>query len=145
MIIRRLSRMLWKKKVTIHHLRSYDFMLVRMVLYFIIAMILEKTQAFIGIGIFIAFIFMYKIYDKNMGNRLYIRDTPRVIKLFPGETSTLEIELKNTSYFPMVNGELKMRIGPSIRVHPLHEDNRDYWKPLRIPVSLMQNKKRTLK
>lgn len=137
--------MLWKKEIDLNHVKSYDFMLVGLVLYFLIAMIIDKPQAFIGIGIFIAFIVMYKIYDRKMDCRLEIIDTPKAIKLFPGETSTLELQLRNASYFPMINGELKLQIGSSIKAYTLHQDNINYWEPFRIPLSLMRKKTLTLK
>lgn len=137
--------MLWKKEVDANYVKSYDFMLVGLGLYFIIAMIFGKTHGFMGIGIFIAFIAMYKIYDKNMGHRLFLEDTPKVIKLFPGETSMMELELVNRSIFPMVNGTLKLHIGSSIKASTLRQDNERYWKPIRIPLSLMQKKKHMLR
>src|SRR5699024_9403203 len=136
--------MQWKKEVDLNYVKSLDFMLVGIILYFLIAMLFDKPMAFIGIGIFAGFVGIYKIYDKNMDRRIVMKDEPQVIKLFPGETSALEMNMENTSFFPMINGELKLQIGSPIKAYTIQQDEKEYRNLFRIPLSLMQKKKITL-
>ncbi|MUK89969.1 DUF58 domain-containing protein [Ornithinibacillus sp. L9] len=132
--------MMWKKEVGSEHSRSYDYILIALVVFFLIGVIFRTPVAFIGVGIFAAYLIVYKIYDRGLGKRLELDNVHKTVKLFPGEETTLRFELKNYSAFPMVNGKFKVQLGPSIKAYTLVEKKKDYWKQLKIPLSVLQKR-----
>ena len=46
--------------------------------------------------------------------------------------------------FPLINGELTFQIGAAIKAYTLTKDEKDYWKELKVPLSIIQKKKTSI-
>ncbi|SHF87205.1 DUF58 domain-containing protein [Ornithinibacillus halophilus] len=132
--------MMWKKDVTSDHSRSFDYILLALLVFFLIGVIFRTPVAFIGVGIFTAYLIIYKIYDRTIGKKLELINEDKTIKLFPGEEENLRFELKNWSNFPMINGYFKIKMGPAVKAYTIAKDEKEYWKQLRIPLSVLQKR-----
>src|SRR5699024_11389307 len=80
----------------------------------------------------------------NIYNSTNKKETQNKITLYPEQTSAVEMKMENTSFFPMINRELKLQIGSTIKAYTIQQDEKEYNNLFRIPLSLMQKKKITL-
>lgn len=132
--------MSWKKEVGTDDSRSYEYILIALIVFFIIGVIYKSPIVFIGVGIFIAFLLAYKIYDRSVVRSLALKNNQTTIKLFPEEQETLRFDMENQSIFPLINGQLTFQLGSAIKAYTL-TNQEDYWKELNVPISLVQKKK----
>ncbi|MBP1969488.1 uncharacterized protein (DUF58 family) [Virgibacillus natechei] len=133
--------MMWKKEYGSAHMKTFDYILVAMILFFIIGILFQNQIVFSGAGILASFLIVYKLYDKSIGRRLELENPRRTIRLFPGEEMELKFELRNRSIFPMINGAFSLQTGPAIKAFDHVEDASKYWRPITIPLSILQRKK----
>lgn len=131
--------MMWRKEVGSEDSRSYDYILLALVAFFLIGVIFKSPIVFIGVGIFAAYLVAYKIYDKSLGKSLSMKNEFTTIKLFPGEEATLKFEIQNQSMFPLINGEFSFQIGSAVKAYTITKE-KEYWKELHLPLSIIQKK-----
>ncbi|SET35364.1 Uncharacterized conserved protein, DUF58 family, contains vWF domain [Oceanobacillus limi] len=136
--------MMWKKEVGLEHSKSFDYVLIALVLFFLIGVIFRAPIAFVGVGIFLSYLIVYKVYDRGIGQKLELESKEQSIKLFPGEEANLKFELRNYSLFPIVNGMFKVQIGPSVKAYTLVDEQEEYWKQLKLPLSVLQKRNTTI-
>lgn len=132
--------MMWKKEFSSEQGKSFDYVLAALGVFVITGVIFNNRSAFIGVGMFIAFLIAYKIYDRSMEKKIALHNQATTIKLFPGEEAILRFELQNSSIFPMLNGKLNLRIGSAVNAYTMTEDPINYWKELKISLSIFQKK-----
>ncbi|WP_010095097.1 DUF58 domain-containing protein [Ornithinibacillus scapharcae] len=132
--------MAWRKEAGTDDSRSYEYILIALIVFFIIGVIYRSPIVFIGVGIFAAYLIAYKIYDRGVNKSLSINNKHRTVKLFPEEEETLRFTIENQSIFPIINGQLSFQLGSAIKAYTI-TDKEDYWKELNLPLSLIQKKK----
>ena len=133
--------MMWQREFASHHLRSFDYMLVAIIVFFLIGIITANSIAFLGVGVFTAFLIVFKFYDNGIGKRLELKNGHTAIKLFPKEESTLAFELSNPSIFPIINGEFQFQTGSAIRAYKHVEETDKYWNKITVPLSMFSKRK----
>ncbi|WP_042142903.1 DUF58 domain-containing protein [Paucisalibacillus sp. EB02] len=136
--------MIWRKEAGTEDSRSFDYILLALLVFFVIGVIFRSAVVFIAVGIFAAYLIAYKIYDKSVEKSLALKNKPRAIKLFPEEEMSFKIEIENRSVFPLINGELTFQIGSAIKAYTLAKDEKEYWRELKLPLSMIQKKKTVL-
>lgn len=132
--------MMWRKEAGTDDSRSYEYILIALIVFFIIGVIYQSSIVFIGVGIFAAYLIAYKIYDRSVGRSLSLKNRPASIKLFPEEEEILRFDIENQSIFPLINGQLTFQLGSAIKAYTI-TNKEDYWKELYLPLSLIQKKK----
>lgn len=75
---------------------------------------IKHPVLFIVIGMFFSYLFINFIYNRSIGRNFSMEDTPRIIKLYPGEQESLHFELSNKSILPMINGQFRFEVNPII-------------------------------
>lgn len=135
--------MMWRKEEGTGDSRSFDYILLALLVFFIIGVIFRSAVVFIAVGIFAAYLIGYKIYDKSIVRSLKLKNNSRTIKLFPGEEESFTFEIENRSIFPLINGEFSFQIGSAVKAYTIAKDE-DYWKELQLPLSIIQKKKTIL-
>lgn len=136
--------MRWRKEAGTGDSRSFEYILLAVLVFFIIGVIFRSAVVFIAVGIFAAYLIGYKIYDKSIVRSLNLKNNTRTIKLFPGEEESFTFEIENRSMFPLINGEFSFQIGSAVKAYTLAKQDKDYWKELQLPLSIIQKKKTVL-
>ncbi|MBC5638260.1 DUF58 domain-containing protein [Ornithinibacillus sp. BX22] len=136
--------MRWRKEAGTGDSRSFEYILLAILVFFIIGVIFRSAVVFIAVGIFAAYLIGYKIYDKSIVRSLNLKNNTRTIKLFPGEEESFTFEIENRSMFPLINGEFSFQIGSAIKAYTIAKKDEDYWKELQLPLSILQKKKTVL-
>ncbi|MEN2465591.1 DUF58 domain-containing protein [Ornithinibacillus sp. FSL M8-0202] len=136
--------MRWRKEAGTGDSRSFEYILLAVLVFFIIGVIFRSAVVFIAVGIFAAYLIGYKIYDKSIVRSLNLKNNTRTIKLFPGEEESFTFEIENRSMFPLINGEFSFQIGSAVKAYTLAKKDKDYWKELQLPLSIIQKKKTVL-
>jgi uncharacterized protein (DUF58 family) len=133
--------MMWQREFGSHQLKSFDYIIAAVLIFFFIGIIFQNAIAFIAVGVFIVFAIIYRIYDKDIVNKLHLKNPKRTIKLFPGDEAKLALVLENRSLFPLINGEMKLQAGSAVKAYTHMKDEDSYWKTIYIPVSILRRKK----
>lgn len=107
--------MRWRKEAGTGDSRSFEYILLAVLVFFIIGVIFRSAVVFIAVGIFAAYLIGYKIYDKSIVRSLNLKNNTRTIKLFPGEEESFTFEIENRSMFPLINGEFSFQIGSAVK------------------------------
>jgi uncharacterized protein (DUF58 family) len=136
--------MSWRKEVGTEDSRSFDYILLALVVFFIIGVIFKSSIVFIAVGIFAAYLIAYKIYDKSLEKSLNLKNERTTIKLFPGEETTFQFEIHNKSMFPHINGEFSFNLGAAMKAYTIVKNDKAYWKEITLPLSIIQKKKTLL-
>jgi len=136
--------MTWRKEAGTEDSRSFDYIFLALLVFFVIGVIFRSAVVFIAVGIFAAYLIAYKIYNKSVEKSLSLKNKPRAIKLFPGEEMNFKMEIENRSTFPLINGELTFQIGSAIKAYTLVKDEKEYWREKKLPLSMIQKKKTVL-
>ncbi|MDY0408826.1 DUF58 domain-containing protein [Virgibacillus soli] len=131
---------MWKKEFDVEHIKSFEYVAITAIIFFILGLIYQKPLAIVGMGMFVIFLTVYKIYDRSVGTKLQLKNEPRQVKLFPGEKASLRFEIENNSIFPLINGSCHLQLGSSIYAYTLVKKEKQYWEPLSIPLSIIQSK-----
>ncbi|WP_053219879.1 DUF58 domain-containing protein [Virgibacillus senegalensis] len=85
---------------------GYELMVILVIILFVFSIVFNRPLLFALIGMMTAYLFINKIYEKNIGNRLKLENPSRSIRLFPGEKSSISFSFTNPSRLPIVNGRL---------------------------------------
>ncbi|MEC5424993.1 DUF58 domain-containing protein [Virgibacillus sp. C22-A2] len=133
--------MMWLKEFGSDQMKSFDNIVAALVVFFLIGIIFQNSIAFIGVGVFTAYLIIFKVYDKSLGEKLILKNPRKTIKLFPGEDSDLTFELENQSVFPLINGEFKLQTGPAIKAYAHVKETDNYWSQIKIPLSIFRKRK----
>ncbi|GGA76983.1 DUF58 domain-containing protein [Ornithinibacillus halotolerans] len=133
--------MMWRKEAGTGDSSSFDYILLALLVFFIVGVIFKSPIVFIAVGIFTAYLIAYKIYDKSVEKSLSLKNEQRSIKLFPGEETSYKFEIENRSMFPLINGEFTFQIGSAMKAYTIANNDKEYWKELKLPLSIIQKKK----
>ncbi|PAV28649.1 hypothetical protein CIL05_15255 [Virgibacillus profundi] len=133
--------MKWQKEFGAQHLKNFDYILGAIIIFFLIGIIFNNQIAFIGLGVFAAYLIIHKLYDKEIGTKLELSTPQTTVKLFPGEGAKLTLNLQNRSVFPIINGEFQFQTGPAIKAYEHVEDTEDNWNQIKIPLSIFRKRK----
>lgn len=136
--------MIWHKEFGSGQQKSFDYMLVAIIIFCLIGIIFSNQIAFLGVGVFTAYLIVYKLYDTGIGKQLDLKNPRMTIKLFPEEESTLTFELSNQSVFPLVNGEFQFQTGAAIRAYEHAGETDKYWTQINVPLSIFRKRKITV-
>lgn len=136
--------MIWKKDFGSAHMKSFEYVLVALIVFFFIGILTRNSIAFIAVGVFTTYLIVYKLYDKSIGKDLELSNERTTTRLFPEEEAKLTFELQNRSIFPMINGEFQLQIGPVVDAYKYKEKRPyKYWNYINIPLSVFK-KRRTI-
>lgn len=102
--------MIWKKEFGTEQTKSFEYVSIAAVIFFLIGIFTKNPIPFIAVGVFVIYLVIYKRYDKGIGEKLDLVNPRTTMKLFPEEEATLTVELQNRSIFPLVNGEFQLQI-----------------------------------
>lgn len=134
--------MIWKKDFGTEHMKSFEYVLIATIVFFLIGITTKNPIPFIAVGVFVTYLIVYKLYDRSIGKELYLNNERMTLKLFPGEKSKLTFQLQNHSIFPMINGEFQLQIGPVINAYQNREKSLNkYWNYIKIPLSVFKRRK----
>ncbi|MFA1819121.1 DUF58 domain-containing protein [Virgibacillus oceani] len=133
--------MMWQREFGSQQLKSFDYIIAAILIFFFIGILFQNVISFIAVGVFIVFAIIYRIYDKRIVEKLYLKNPKRTIKLFPGDEAKLTLELENRSIFPLINGEMNFQAGSAVKAYAHIRDDKSYWKKIDIPLSMMRRKK----
>lgn len=132
----------WEKSFGAAHMKTFEYVLVAILVFFVIGIFTKNPITFIPVGAFIAYLIVYKLYDRSIGKALDLTNKRTTLRLFPNEETTLTFELQNRSLFPMINGEFKVQIGPIINAYKHKEEiPNKYWNYIKIPLSAFRKRK----
>jgi uncharacterized protein (DUF58 family) len=133
--------MMWQREFGSQQLKSYDYVIAAIVIFFFIGILFENVIAFAAVGLFIAFAAIYRKYDRDIIEKLVLKNPKKTIKLFPGDEAKLTLELENRSIFPFINGELSLQAGSEVKAYEHVKSKEKYWKSIHIPLSILRRKK----
>src|SRR5690625_4959278 len=133
--------MMWQREFDSRQLKSFDYIIAAILIFFLIGILFQHAFAFIAVGMFIVFALIYRVYDKEMVKKLHLKNPKKTIKLFPGDEAKLTLELENRSIFPLINGEMNLQAGSAVKAYSHLKDEESYWKTIHIPLSIMRRKK----
>lgn len=136
--------MIWKKDFGSEHMKSFEYVLIALIVFFLIGIFTKNPITFIAVGVFATYLIIYKRYDKSIGNKLDVANPRTTIRLFPNEETKLTLELKNRSIFPMVNGKLNMQMGPAVKALGQDASSSKFWNKIEIPLSILRKRKATI-
>jgi uncharacterized protein (DUF58 family) len=133
--------MMWQREFGSQQLKSYDYVIAAILVFFFIGILFQNAIAFIAVGVFIVFAIIYRIYDKDIVDKLELKNPRKTIKLFPGDEAKLTLELENRSIFPLINGEMNLQAGSSVKAYAHIKNEENYWKTIYIPLSILRRKR----
>ncbi|WP_404454141.1 DUF58 domain-containing protein [Oceanobacillus kapialis] len=133
--------MMWQRDHLIEGKAGYDYALVAIVLLTLLGVFLQNSLSFLGVGLFIAYLIVFRWYDREIGKKVALENPRRTIKLFPDETSNLTLDLENHSVFPMINGNLELQMGPAVQAYEHTINEKAYWRQFKIPLSILRKRK----
>lgn len=133
--------MMWQREVGSQQLKSYDYVIAAIFVFFFIGVFFQNVVAFVAAGVFTVYAVIYRIYDKDIVKKLHLKNPKQTIKLFPGDEAKLTLEIENRSIFPLINGEMHLQAGAAIKAYRHIRDEKSYWKTIYIPLSMMRRKK----
>ncbi|GAB3803100.1 DUF58 domain-containing protein [Virgibacillus kimchii] len=133
--------MTWQREFGSQQLKSYDYVIAAILVFFLIGILFQHAIAFIAVGLFIVFALIYRKYDKDIVKKLVLQNPKKTIKLFPGDEAKLTLELENRSIFPFVNGEMNLQAGSAVKAYDHVTNEKKYWKTIHFPLSILRRKK----
>ncbi len=133
--------MMWQREIGSQQLKSYDYAIAAILVFFFIGILFQNEIAFIATGIFVVYAVIFRIYEKEIMGKLHLINPKKTIKLFPGDEAKLTLELENRSIFPLINGGLHFQAGPAIKAYQHIKNEKNYWKSIYIPLSILRRKK----
>src|SRR5690625_1752562 len=133
--------MMWQREFGSHQMKSFDYIIVAIFVFFCIGILSQNAIAFIAVGVFIVFAVIYRIYDKEIVKKLHLKNPKKTIKLFPGDEAKMTLELENRSIFPLINGEMNLQTGSAVKAYAHVKDEESYWKTIYLLLSILRRKK----
>lgn len=133
--------MIWKKEFGTEQTKSFEYVSIAAVIFFLIGIFTKNPIPFIAVGVFVIYLVIYKRYDKGIGEKLDLVNPRTTMKLFPEEEATLTVELQNRSIFPLVNGEFQLQIGSAVRAFKHVESSNKSWNQIEFPLSILRKRK----
>ncbi|WP_188454055.1 DUF58 domain-containing protein [Virgibacillus oceani] len=136
--------MIWQKEFGISNDKNYDYLLAAIVVLVVLGFLFKKPILFIVVGLFTAYLLLNKFYDKRIGDKLYLENSHRVLRMFPGDELELTFEFQNRSFFPILNGEFQFQTEQSIEATKYVESSSKYWNQFSLPLSVVGKGKVTV-
>ncbi|TQS74741.1 DUF58 domain-containing protein [Ornithinibacillus gellani] len=133
--------MIWQRDFELETVKVVDSLLIAIILFFAIGLFAKLSIAFLGVGLFIIYLLIFKWYDKRLVHQIGLKNEREIIRLFPGETSSLCIEFENQSMFPIINGELFLKIGNAVDTDERIRVREKQWMEIHFPLTMMRRKK----
>ncbi|SDL80647.1 DUF58 domain-containing protein [Sediminibacillus halophilus] len=93
---------------------GYELMVFLVIVIFVFSIIFNRPMLFGLVAMITAYLFINRLYEKNIGNRLVIDNPAKSIRLFPGEANEISFSFNNHSRLPIMNGRLYFAIGDVI-------------------------------
>ncbi|MDY0405204.1 DUF58 domain-containing protein [Virgibacillus sp. 179-BFC.A HS] len=125
----------WERELPGEHYRNFDYLVTVWIFFILFAVIFRNTYIFTGAGILSAYILLYRAYERMIGKKLALANYKTVIKMFAGDDIHWQITVTNDSITPIINGELRLTIGTSVKMK-VHDEEMD---TIPIPLSLRRN------
>lgn len=132
---------MWRKVYGAEHYKSFEYTAFALVVFLLMGVIFQIPLAFVPVGVFAAYLIIYKVYDNQTGRQLAVKNPTKTVKLFPGEETVFTLEMENRSIFPMINGELQFKLGAAMKAYKHTRSDEDYWKQVNIPLSVLRKRK----
>ncbi|WP_281658424.1 DUF58 domain-containing protein [Halobacillus sp. Cin3] len=95
--------------------RFYDRAMAASVVMIVISVVVDRFILFVPAAMLLLLVGMGKIYDRYSGKKLFFHHEKKTIRLFPGESTSLKLQIENGSRFPMLNGRLSFHTGNSVK------------------------------
>ncbi|MUV38299.1 hypothetical protein JNUCC1_02137 [Lentibacillus sp. JNUCC-1] len=107
---------MWEKTSSLESDHKNDLMLFASGILIFIGGLTGKPLLFMISGVFILYYLLNYIYDKNISDKLLLKNEQEVIRLFPGDQSILSFTFENKSRYPYLNGKLRFDTGNAISI-----------------------------
>lgn len=133
--------MSWKNIDGSIHDDSLDYLLTLFIFFIISAVIFRHGMLFLAIGLLSTYLLTTYFYQQTFLKQLFLKNNPTTIRLFPNETTSLSLHLKNQSLFPILNGKLSVKIGSAVKAYTFARDKGEYWEAFKVPVSVPHKSK----
>ncbi len=97
----------WRKEFGGNLEATYDMLVTLCVTIAVLALLTNKPNVFLVVGVVFAFVFLSKMYDKYVGHGITLVNKRRTYRLFPGDEVEMDLRLQNSSRFPIINGKFQ--------------------------------------
>lgn len=105
------------------HVQHTDYILLILIAFSFVGLFTRNPIVLIVIGSFVTYLILNRYYDKNLDDRLELKNPRSTIKLFPNEEEKITMKLKNNSLIPFINGKLAFEVDPVVDVLHNNVDN----------------------
>jgi len=129
--------MIWQKKFADDYHKNFDTMLLLTFILIAIGLIFKRPLLFAIVGLFLTYMCMHSLYDRNIGKYLSIHNVKETIRLFPGDASTLRIVFENRSILPYMNGKLRFQLDNAVYANERVVDNKQNMTVYEMPLSII--------